>query len=54
MAAVPPDHGDEDEPRWMRYLEPFRSEEAAFRVLLYAIAIFVVATAAVLIARAVF
>jgi hypothetical protein len=35
-------------------LNPLRSEDEAFRVLLYAIAVFVVIIAIVLIARAVF
>lgn len=45
--------GDED-PRWLRMLEPFRSEEAMFRVLLVAVAVFVVLTVAVLALRAIF
>lgn len=37
-----------------RVLEPFRSEAAAFRVLLWTIAVFATIIALVLIARAVF
>jgi len=37
-----------------RVLEPFRSEAAAFRVLLWTIAVFAVIVAVVLAARAVF
>jgi hypothetical protein len=37
-----------------RVLEPFRSEAAAFRVLLWTIALFAVVVAVVLAARAVF
>jgi hypothetical protein len=38
----------------LRVLEPFRSEDAAFRVLLAVIAVFAVIIAVVLAARAVF
>lgn len=54
MAADPGRRDDDDPPRWLRLLEPFRTEEAMFRVLLYALAVFVVLTAAILIGRAVF
>jgi hypothetical protein len=55
MTADPgrPEDAD-DPPRWLRLLEPFRTEEAMFRVLLYALAVFAVLTAAVLLARAIF
>ena len=38
----------------LRVLEPFRSEAAAFRVLLWTIGVFAVVVAVVLVARALF
>ena len=41
-----------DQPRWMRLLEPFRSENAAFRLLLWVAGVFGVLIAVVLIVQA--
>jgi hypothetical protein len=51
--SADPSRGDDD-PRWLRLLEPFRTEAGMFRVLLWALAIFVVLTAGTLLLRAIF
>ena len=48
-----PEDGDERPSGWTRLLAPFESEAAAFRVLLWAAAIFLVIVAVVLLARAI-
>ena len=48
------DGSDEPQPWWYRALEPLRTEAAMFRVLLWVIALFVVAVAIKLIVSAVF
>jgi hypothetical protein len=50
----PPRDGPDDQPQpwWMKLLEPFRSEAAAFRLLLAIAAICAVIAVLVLIARA--
>jgi hypothetical protein len=54
---VPEPHeqrGGEPRPLWMKLIEPFRSEAAAFRMLLAVAAICGVVAVVVLIARAIF
>jgi hypothetical protein len=49
---APGAHAGEPQPWWMKLIEPFRSEAAAFRMLLTVVAICAAIAVVVLIARA--
>ena len=52
MPGEPDDPHGEPQPRWMKLIEPFRSEDAAFRLLLSVAAICGAIIAVVLVVRA--